>query len=255
MRKPYGNYRGAILWEGPSPVNGAPIALIAVGFDSKGSSNAKTGKMIQTYIIRTDVRPDAAVKLGQDDAICGNCPHRLNPVTGERSCYVREAEGPLAVFRGYKRGIYKDLTGNLEEFKSWLQYRGRELRVGAYGDPAMVPFEVWAEIIPAAPSWTGYTHQWAEPFFDARLLRFVMASIEAEWQKDLLPAGTRFFRTKRPDEANAKDEISCVAETRGVSCADCRLCRGTALKGAKSITVDVHGARRKNFTPLPLVVA
>lgn len=47
---------GYVVYDGPSSIDGSPIAVILTGFASK-STNTKTGGMIQSYIIRTDIAP------------------------------------------------------------------------------------------------------------------------------------------------------------------------------------------------------
>ena len=72
---------GYVLWEGASPLDQAPIVVIA----TMNSSNVKTGNMIQTWILRSDINPVQAVNDGNDYSICGDCPHRKND-QGQRSC-------------------------------------------------------------------------------------------------------------------------------------------------------------------------
>ena len=67
---------GYVLYRGPSKIDGKPIVMIATGFKT-GSGNVKTGAMIQTWILREDVEPHTAQKTGDDESICGNCPHRV----------------------------------------------------------------------------------------------------------------------------------------------------------------------------------
>lgn len=64
--------RGFIFYCGPSQIDGAPIVGIAV----LRSANAKTGDMVQTYILRADTAPLTALSTGADVSICGACPHR-----------------------------------------------------------------------------------------------------------------------------------------------------------------------------------
>ena len=96
MRKP----TGFVIYEGQSLLDGAPIVAIAL----TGSSNPKTGDMVQTYILRQDVRPAEALRTGQDASICGDCKHR--PLLGG-ACYVVVAQGPTVVWKGYKAGKRK----------------------------------------------------------------------------------------------------------------------------------------------------
>jgi hypothetical protein len=78
----------------------------------------------------------------------------------ERACYVEVAKAPGSIFRAFQRGRYPVLTTplELETFGA-----GRMVRLGAYGDPYAVPFEVWAALLKRARGNTGYTHQWRRP--------------------------------------------------------------------------------------------
>ena len=91
MSKP----NSVILWEGASLIDGAPIVVIASGLNA--SHNEKTGNMVQTYILRADVAPVAALRAGADVSICGDCPHRGNGDGTGRTCYVQVWQGPTSV--------------------------------------------------------------------------------------------------------------------------------------------------------------
>ena len=108
MAKP----NGYIIFKGPSELDGAPIIVIATGF-AKGSSNLKTGAMIQTWILRADILPIDAVKSSMDASVCGHCP--LRPVNfakrtdkrpGDKACYVNVGYAPGNIWKAYHRGIY-----------------------------------------------------------------------------------------------------------------------------------------------------
>jgi hypothetical protein len=47
---------GLVLWRGASLLDGAPIVAIVTGL-AAGSSNRKTGDMLQTWILREDMAP------------------------------------------------------------------------------------------------------------------------------------------------------------------------------------------------------
>lgn len=72
---------GFIMYQGASLLDGAPIAVIA----TLNSSNRKTGAMIQTWVIRTDLSPTEALRSAADASVCGACPHRQS-LGG--ACYV-----------------------------------------------------------------------------------------------------------------------------------------------------------------------
>src|SRR4029077_11268605 len=146
---------GIILYRGPSMLDGAPIVCIATGIEGKGSRNSKTGAMVQTWILREDIAPHDATRLGLDASICGDCAHRGRIVNGknvERSCYVLEHQAPLVVWKAYHRGVYAQATGG--ELVDLI------VRLGSYGDPAAVPFDIWESALIGSAGHNGYTHQW-----------------------------------------------------------------------------------------------
>jgi len=81
-----------LLYKGPSVLNGEPILVFAT-FESK---NKKTGNMVQISILCDNITPTEAIKSGQDESICGNCPHRH--YTGG-ACYVNVGHAPLSIYR------------------------------------------------------------------------------------------------------------------------------------------------------------
>ena len=228
---------GLVLWQGPSVLDGAPIALIA----TLKTSNVKTGDMVQTWIIRTDVNPVEASKQSLDASVCGGCPHR-HSLGG--ACYVNIGQAPNAVFKTYTKGGYPTVQQN-PELLQLLQ--GRKIRAGAYGDPAAVPAHVWAPIVAMAAGVTGYTHQSAHRNFDPAILDFCMVS--ADTPKQALrahAAGARTFRVRTPDAPMLAGEIECLADSEGLSCADCLLCHGKRT-AAPNVVITVHGSRAARY--------
>ena len=66
---------GYIVYEGPSELDGSPIVVI-INKIWAASKNGKTGALVQSFIIRSDINPVEALKTGDDAAICGHCIHR-----------------------------------------------------------------------------------------------------------------------------------------------------------------------------------
>ena len=226
-----------ILWEGASLLDGSPIACIAI----MKSQNAKTGNMIQTVIIRTDQSPIAASQAGTDGAVCGSCIHR-HSLGG--ACYVNLGQMPLSVYRAYKRGSYEPVTA-----RNISAFYGRSMRLGAYGDPAAVPFRVWSAIIRYGKIeyYTGYTHQASHKNFDQALASLCM--ISADTPKQALKhhsQGKRTFRVKTPGAPLLPNEIECLSDTEGLHCIDCKLCDGTG-KNKVNIAINVHGSRQSRY--------
>jgi len=244
--KPKSN--GVILWRGPSQLDGHEIVVIAIGLRRK-SANGKTGALLQTYILRTDLSPKDAVATGADFSICGNC--KLRPVAfvamGRvwrrlRRCYVNLGQGPLNVFKALQRGVYPQLPEN--DLPAVVEVgRGRDVRIGTYGDPAAVPLWVWAALIQAAADHTAYTHQHA---MAPQLRGICMASADTvEEAQAAQAAGWRYFRVVQPgDPLKLPGEAKCPASAesgRKLQCQDCMACSGAGSGRRGSIVIQAHG--------------
>lgn len=228
-----------IIYEGPSALDGEPIVALA----QEGSKNSKTGDMMQTYIMRSDIDPISANRTGADFSICGACPLRGEAHDGSRGqaigrgCYVTLAHGPSQKFKALLRGRYSK-TNDLVSVG-----RGQDIRIGAYGDGMAVPHEIWDDLLSEANSWTGYTHQ------HNKRPEIYMTSVENLLDAQLAWArGERTFRVVSSVDEIHKNEVLCPASAEAgkrTTCVDCRLCRGTSII-AKSIAIPAHGTNRKN---------
>jgi hypothetical protein len=242
---------GFILYEGPSELDGAPIVAIAI----TSSDNRKTGDMLQTYIMRRDVAPLAALKTGEDSSVCGHCPHR--PILGG-ACYVNVGQGPTSVYRALERGNYPATTPARRRELG----RGRMVRLGTYGDPMAVPARVWRELLKHAEGHTGYTHQWLSGDVDARqrdaISQLCMASADTPAEREIADSiGLRTFRVRTPDEPVMPGEFVCPASAEAGKrklCATCGACDG-AHPGtrAASPVIVVHGITARRFIAIRAV--
>jgi len=229
-----------IIFEGPSQLDGAPIVAIVL---AGRSTNRKTGDMVQTYILRSDMAPIAAVNTGADAAVCGSCPHRGTVQNGRnvgRTCYVNLGHGPRAVYDAYRRGVYPRVTVG----EAARAVAGRLVRLGTYGDPAAVDVSIWARLVAHAAGHTGYTHQWRDrPEFRG----IVMASADSETDaRDAHAAGWRTFRVAMPGAtAKLANEAICPASAEAgkkLTCATCLACHGAAGGRRGSIVIQAHGS-------------
>lgn len=221
----------AIVWQGPSQIDGAPIVAIATGLDGS-THNPKTGPMAQLWIL-----PESGPFQGQAH-VCGTCPLRpdLARAANAPGCYVN-LMGPQSVWRAWREGKYLPLVDDGQRF-------ALALRLGAWGDPAAVPYQTLERLVARFSGWTGYTHQWREA--DARFARLLMASLDNPDDRPTAhAAGYRTFRAKRPEDALLSREILCPATPEGgmrATCATCQLCTGRHAAGVADIAVYVHGA-------------
>lgn len=156
LRAELGGRTGAVLWEGPSRIDGAPLVAVATAIAPKGAlANEKTGDAAQVYILRRDVGPLDAIASGRDESICGRCIHRPK-VSGRRTCYP-DIRMINRVWTTYQRGGYPHIES---ERMLRALFRERPVRGGAYGDPAAVALEVWEALDEVSPMFWSYTHQW-----------------------------------------------------------------------------------------------
>ena len=227
-----------IIYDGPSLIDGQPIVAIA----QVKSGNRKTGDMVQTWILRSDIDPISASRTGADISICGDCPHKGKPSNKEtgwakdRSCYVNLLFAPNGVFKAYKRGSYPVVQGHDAIRAIGL---GLGVRLGSYGDPQAVPEYIWRSLTSAAEFVTAYTHG-ANTMPDMIMTSADNATqAESAWNR-----GERTFRViSALDKLMKGKEVLCPASDEAgnkATCASCKLCGGNSVK-AKSIAIVAHG--------------
>ncbi len=226
--------KSAIIWRGASLFTGRPIQIVMTGADLS-STNDKTGSMVQVSIVRQEGNPTEDYGTPKERDICGDCP--LSGPYKTRACYVRFLAFRLAANMHAYRQISLD--------EAALAVEEKPVRIGAFGDPAAVPYEVWAVLLSRVQVWTGYTHAWRT--CDDRFKRIVMASVETRGGARLAQArGWRTFRVKRPEFDAYEGEILCPSETRNIQCVKCGLCSG-ALYHASHIVINAHGSGAGNL--------
>ena len=234
-------FAGVVLYDGPSKIDGAPIVAIACRiYDA--SSNAKTGAMVQTFIMRKYTAPHVALKTGEDSSVCGDCP--LRPIhKGATRCYVRVYQAPLSVWNAFRRGRYAVPGVDFDAKLLPDLFEGLAFRIGSYGDPAAIPSKTWKVATRRVKNRTGYTHQWRKKI-GAGLKNLCMASADNE--SDVASAtakGWRTFRVRKHDVPTLATESVCPASKEGgqrTQCDSCGLCKGSTI-AARNIVIADHG--------------
>ena len=251
---------GVIIYQGPSLLDGSPIVVILTGLNA-GSANRKTGKMLQTWILRTDVDPIAAVASGADAGICGDCPHRRRRhVDGRfrRTCYVNVGQGPLAVYGAFHRGNYPHIDspeGRAAIERAIARGVTEALRVGSYGDPTAAPFAAWEHAVGLISPQvrTGYTHQWRNPEF-APFAALCMASCDSPQDVEHAnAAGWRAFHVRPKGAPAPAGQVRCPSDPTGrvhVPCTSCGQCSGSGGRRTRSVWITAHGPSAR-FVALP----
>lgn len=232
------NVKGFVLSEFNSPLDHKPCVAIL----TLNSDNRKTGNMCQVWILRQDIKPTDAIESGDDYSICGNCPHRKNNVTKKRSCYVNAGQSPNSIWKAYKRGSYPDALDNIETVRRYL--KGRSIRWGAYGDPALIPYPIFETFNDMAVTHTGYTHQWKEKF-STIYKKYFQASCDGF--NDYLDATAHGWHTFAVLPVGVKDnsfgkQCPATVDNSIAQCITCKLCDGAK----QNIFVEAHGSGKKH---------
>lgn len=261
---------GVVFYEGKSRIDGSPI----VGIATFGTANPKTGNLVQTWILRSDMHPINAINTGEDKSICGDCPLRglIRPasertkigkptetetVNKGRGCYVAVQNAPLAVYTAYHKGNYPKLSAEHKR-----HFLGRGLRYGSYGDPVAIPMAAWDKLaaVCTGKSEPGYTHQWRNRKFKGWASR-VMASTHSLSENKVAQAkGWRTFRTVTDATDKADNEIICPASAEGgykATCETCGACNGRRDMSdvRHNVTIVVHGGDGKVGGALKVIEA
>lgn len=210
--------KGCVLYRGTSPFVPAGTDNAYAAVLTFQSDNRKTGDMAQIWFIAENESPLEARKLGLHQIVCGDCPV-------VKLCYVNLAHRPRTLYEAYKAGTYPDASPGL--YEPLVASKG--VRFGAYGDPVLMPIELvrrLAEI--AAGAYTGYTHQWRRPEYQA-YREFFMASVETDQDVDLaLTMGWRYYRVTL--EEPKYGEVLCPHQNErnkyAVLCNTCWACKG-----------------------------
>ena len=232
------NPNGYVIYDGPSMLDGSPIVVI-VNCVERPSANQKTGGMLQTWVLRSDIHPSEAIANGDDESICGRCPRR-HGVDGD--CYVVERT-IATIWRAYRRGAYP----HLHEFRMFERY---VIRLGSYGDPAAVPMELIADLVRHTRGHTAYTHQWRT--CDQRLRDWCMASTDSiDDLHDAKRLGWRSYRV-RPTHSTDRlpGESICPGSADGefkLTCIECMACAGVGRGRRGDIVVSAHGTQASKF--------
>ena len=225
---------GFLFYRGASPIDRAPL----IGIATLESDNRKTGDMVQTWILREDISPTMARSTDEDRSFCGDCSVR-------DACYVNWGQAPSSIWHAYHRGGYIDLRRKPAVMRRIVS--GRVVRMGAAGDPAMIPLQHWLRVLHGADGWTGYTHQWRNPWAQP-MRELTMASVESLEDQDLARAmGWRTYRIRRQNDALARNEIACPSDTTGRKCIDCMACDGALKPSAASVAIVVHGSKASQW--------
>lgn len=217
--------------------------LVAIA--TANSDNSKTGPMIQIWIMSKLVHPVESRRTGHDATLqCQGCPYASN-----QGCYVSPL-ALMAIWRAYKDDSYSHLQFGSPEWNAFFD--GASVRLGAYGNPSMLPIAMLEDITSRAYMHTGYMHDWnIMPVELAKAYgRYLMASCEPSNVQFAQNLGLRTFTVVSEVHSDRSLGIECLSDAKGMQCADCGLCDGTARSAKRSkplpnVWINPHGYQVK----------
>lgn len=198
---------------------------------SSQSSNDKTGNVVQTYLISKDQITERRI-FGSK---CNLCPMVEN-------CYV--SRDKLTVRRSLLKLIIGEKTSyqfaSLQEVLPYLN--NRVIRLGTYGDPSSIPLDDLKQIVDSSKGHLGYTHFWK--VIDPEYSKYLMASTESLEDSMLANVlGYRAFQVLLKDQEIHQvpdNTIECLNASHGLTCEQCRLCKGNLKGSLKNIYIHEH---------------
>tara|TARA_R110000824_G_scaffold110567_1_gene258659 strand:- start:50 stop:886 length:837 start_codon:yes stop_codon:yes gene_type:complete len=238
-------FSGRLLWKGSSSFDGSEIMAIMTNY-ATNSTNQKIGEeFVQIYILAVKDIPRVGFEEKRP-SVCGSCSHLGN------GCYVQWPQLKALYNCVIDQIPLLDEIGGADQLNEIL--KDQTVRVGAAGDGVALPFWLVKLIVEASKAHTMYTHAWYMldlPNLD-KFKRYSMASVDSEAEFNAAKAlGWRTFRTqtgKKEDIHFLEGEIQCPADSKGLTCAKCRLCDGNKRSNKiKDITIQTHGSNMYRF--------
>ena len=142
-----------------------------------------------------------------------------------------------AIVRQYPN--WQDIPTNPDMDIISAMCRGTYVRFGTYGEPIMLRFPLVQHMAALASSYTGYTHQYASPFYQAYKAYFMASTDDST--RGTTDGWREFSMTN--DSTPQRVMVSCPASKEGgmkTNCAKCGLCSGISGKGKKSVIIIEH---------------
>ena len=215
--------RGFLIYRGPSKMPGltgdAPEVIALV---SLYSENEKLGRnTFQTWHLIADAHPLEARRGGCGDAgICGDCVFRAKPGQKVGACYP-DGRGIVSLYRSYQAGNYPHISELAKHLKlseldalAVLGSLSGSVRLGAYGDPVSMPYDIGEALTRHSPEHQGFCHQW-QRMGETPWRGLLMASCELPGQLAQAAAlGWRTY-TAYPPELTERQARQAIANASG----------------------------------------
>ncbi len=254
------NRRGLIIHRGPSPIDGAPIMVaLQWGSGNSKTGACRQTYILREDLSPSEVmaaRLDLSI-CGycphRPVTVSVVLPNGKTQKKTQRSCYVdnRSLTGVWASIHslpimcdeknanGKKTGRRIKSKKNRDKSKDYIELAeaaamlgvdkwaalrmlgdGEKIRLGTYGDPAMVPARVWRNLLLSAEWSAGYSHQWRYAWA-AEHRAFCMASCDSA--ADVVEAAAGGWRTFAviPGDGEHRAHAAALREATGDTAALC----------------------------------
>ena len=216
---------------------------ILTGFKNP-SSNDKTGQMLQQTNLYKHEKPVLAARNGNDETVCGTCPHRWfsESEDADQKCYVNLGQSSTSIWNAWRRGSYAPITDK-SVYQDAVKVSESKIRWGSYGNPSIIDLDTIQEWNDVTDGHTGYIHNWREANEYAGVFQASVDSVdEYNEAKDL---GFNTFRIDgTTDGRPMKGETLCINTAKpSIKCIDCMLCDGKS----RDIYNHTHGSRKNRF--------
>lgn len=212
----------------------------------KPSENTKIGifsLVIQTYHISEEQLSD----FSNDQLNCLDCPYSYNMNEGKSGgCYTHKGLQGVGIKSMVRRLSKLNIDPfDSTSFNSYIQkiakFPIQLCRLGAYGEPCLLPLNVIEALIKTSKTHTGYTHQWnKEEYKDYS--KYLMASTHNSFETSI--ANDMGFRAFESNKVKEKTVAICPAskEFKGnkKTCVECAACCGTVSSKKSNIFIYKH---------------
>jgi hypothetical protein len=219
---------------------------------TKPSANSKLGigMVMQTYHFSLD--QVISVDFTQDKDNCRDCPMSYNQNGGKSGkCYTHTFQHRMGLMGMLKRlnrlyliGAIKSI--NKDDFNNYLiiskAVKPTLLRLGAYGEAALLPLNIVGKLVKCAVTYTAYSHMWTKPEYKG-YSKYFMASTHGYFETLVANSlGFRAFESAKTQDVTKMAMCPAAKEFSGnkKTCIECGACNGTHKQKTNNIFIKTH---------------
>ncbi len=219
---------------------------------TRPSTNSKLGigMIMQTYHFSLSQVVD--LDFTQDKDNCRDCPMSYNQNGGKSGkCYTHTFQHRMGLMSMLRRLNKLYLLGKIvkldkDAFNLYLlQSRAARptlLRLGSYGEAALLPLNIVGKLVRCAEIWTAYSHLWTKPEYKG-YSKYFMASTHGYFETLVANSlGFRAFESAKTQDVTKMAMCPAAKEFSGnkKTCIECGACNGTHKQKTNNIFIKTH---------------